>query len=89
MRHKFFLAYLPLMILMGFISIWVAKRYNGVATMSGYRIDKSNTAGYDGVKIKDLSNNDRKALISKTNTTVLQSMITASPTLSRSTKKPM
>ena len=63
MRHKFFLAYLPLMILMGFISIWVAKRYNGVATMSGYRIDKSNTAGYDGIKIKDLSSNDRKALI--------------------------
>lgn len=62
MRQKFFLAYLPLMIAMGFLSIWAAKRYTGVATMSGYRIDSYNTGDYDGIIIDDTSRNDENLM---------------------------
>ena len=62
MRHKYFLVYFPFMIIMGFLSIWLAKRYNGVATMSGYRIDKMEAGAYDGAKINDASIEERKTV---------------------------
>lgn len=62
MKCRFFLVYLPLMVAVGILSIWLAERYNGVVTLSGYRIDKSEKGVYSGEEIIEYSDSDKKEL---------------------------
>lgn len=62
MKYRFFLVYLPFMIGVGILAIWLAERYNGVVTMTGYRIDKAEKGIYDGEEISEYSDRDRKEL---------------------------
>ena len=61
MRYRYFLAYLPLMLLLGILSIWLANRYSGRAIMMGmgYRSDNMTPKTYDGETIGDEANNDQ------------------------------
>ena len=61
MRYRFFLSYAPLMIIIGFLSIWVTKQYGGKAKVSGYRAGNYMIGRYDGEHIKE--NENDKALV--------------------------
>lgn len=51
MRYRFFLAYVPLMVCAGLLSIWLADRHNGRAAVVSYRIDKTERGEYIGEQI--------------------------------------
>ena len=48
MKYRFFLTYVPLMIIIGLLSIWITKQYGGRAKTSGYHTDKRELGEYNG-----------------------------------------
>ena len=51
MKYRFFLTYVPLMIMAGLLTIWITKQYGGRAEVSGYHIEKRDLGDYSGEQI--------------------------------------
>ena len=67
MRNKFFLAYLPLMIIVGIISIYLAKVYNDRAVITGesYRALTKSPGEYEGETINEDADDQGKDINDK------------------------
>ena len=61
MRNSFFIAYLPLMVILGIVSIMIASKYNDRAIMMGksYRADNKGSGVYEGGTISDETDNEQ------------------------------
>ena len=65
MRYRFFMAYIPLMVAFGILSIWLADRYYGTVSVSGYLADRPGIGSYDGDQISEYPDRDRKGTSGK------------------------
>lgn len=53
MKYKFFLSYVPSMLIISILLIAIAGRYDGKAKMVSYQVENANLGSYKGEKIRD------------------------------------
>ena len=57
MKHKFFLSYIPLMLIVSVLLMILADNYNGKAVMVSYQADTQELGDYKGEVIRDSGTN--------------------------------